>query len=893
MQFTRVSKAALYASVAGLATAIAAPSAFAQVDEIVVSATKRQESLQEVAGAITAVTAESLERAGVEDLKDLTTLAPGLVLQQGNSEVGSVSIRLRGIGTTGSNVGLESSVGVFVDGIFLQRPGMALSDFLDIEQIEVLRGPQGTLFGRNVSAGAIQVKSNRANAEEFEMWALAEAGNYSAWRFQGGVNAPVVEDVLGFRFAATARNQDGWFDRVTPGEEDTYERDRFYMRASTHWNISDAATLDISVDYGESDELCCDTIFLTDFNPDPPPGLVNPFVAGGAADADFGDLIVGDDYESTANKDFVNKTEQFGITGELQWELNGATLTYLTGYRDFTGDFSSGDGTSAGIFELPSRNSSYTQPLELSSWSHELRLQGVTGRLDWMVGGYFAEEELTELLNFGALPEQTIATGATFYDLLIPAYLFLSPADQAIFDAVPLAVGGGTLGDILSNGAAALLGGPAFDVPTAYAGGQSIDGLFSVAQAQQDSSSWSIFTHNTFDVTDKLEFTFGLRWVDESKDGTYNQIESGNPEFCTNTIANAEAISTDAGLGGAIIADVLDGDADGNLVATIGGAFPALAAINCIMFLSPWGDATTDSAFSLGIRNDPRFDLTFEDDELVYVASLNYFWTPEVSTYVKYAHGFKSGGFNFDSTSTRGGSDPRFDSEKVDNYEIGLRSDWLDGTLRVNLTGFYMDIEDFQQLEFDGFRFNTFNVPKAESLGAELEVTWAPIDGLTIGEALNYTDAGYPDDCVPAGDPAFASIAALCGEDTVNSSDWVSVTTAAYEWMLPNSDLMAFVSGNVRYASERRASSLPSNFPTEIQDATTNLNARIGFGAADESWTLELWGNNLTDEQAYTQEYASPLRRSPVLPADALSAGRAAFGLMEPRTYGVTVRARF
>ena len=543
MKISRIPKAALYGSVATIATALAAPPALAQVDEIIVSATKREASLQDIAGAVTAVTPEQLDRAGVADLKDLVTLAPGLVLQQGFSDVSSLSIRLRGIGTTGNNIGLESSVGVFVDGIFLQRPGMALSDFLDIEQIEVLRGPQGTLFGRNVSAGAIQVKSRRANSEEFEMWGSAEAGNYSAWRFQGGVNAPLVEDVLGVRFAASARNRDGYVRRIVPGEENTQDRNRFFLRGSANWQISDAATLDVIVDYGETDEICCDTIHLSDYNPDPAPGFVNPWLAAGGTDPNFGIVVLGDrakdDYEVSATGDAFSKSEQLGITGELKWEFNGATLTYLTGYRDFSGDFGASDGFSIEVFELPSRNSSFTQPVEFTSWSHELRLQGQTGRLDWMFGGYFAEEELDEIQNFGALPLTTVGYSATFYDTAIPAYIGLSAADKAIFDAVALPVGGLSYGDILSAGETALTGGATFDISQALAGGQPVDGLFSAPRAQQDSSSWSIFTHNTFDVTDSLEFTFGLRWVDETKDGTYSQIESGNPLFCENTIANS------------------------------------------------------------------------------------------------------------------------------------------------------------------------------------------------------------------------------------------------------------------------------------------------------------------------------------------------------------------
>ena len=182
----------------------------------------------------------------------------------------------------------------------------------------------------------------------------------------------------------------------------------------------------------------------------------------------------------------------------------------------------------------------------------------------------------------------------------------------------------------------------------------------------------------------------------------------------------------------------------------------------------------------------------------------------------------------------------------------GIKSDWLDGTLRANLTAFWMDLEDFQVLEFTGVQFVTFNVDKAESRGAELELTWAPIDGLTIGEGITYAKAEYPDDC--AGSSTNPNVTSLCGFPLTNSSEWVSVTTLNYDTTIPNTDLRAFVAASARYESERRTGTQPINTTTrllavdDIQDGNIKANLRVGVGAEDESWTVELWGNNIFDE---------------------------------------------
>ena len=176
--------------------------------EIVVTATRREARLQDVPIAVTPVTAEMIENSGIRDLQDLTSVAPGLVFTNAASET-SATARLRGIGTEGSNPGLESAVGIFVDGVYRARNGVALTDIGEISQVEVLRGPQGTLFGRNTSAGLITVRTAGPDLSGFGGSAEVTLGNYGEQRVSGTITGPIVEDQLGFRLFAATGQRDG------------------------------------------------------------------------------------------------------------------------------------------------------------------------------------------------------------------------------------------------------------------------------------------------------------------------------------------------------------------------------------------------------------------------------------------------------------------------------------------------------------------------------------------------------------------------------------------------------------------------------------------------------------------------------------------------------------
>ena len=233
-----------------------------QLPIIVVTATKRAGNVQDIPIPVTALDAATLDRAGVADITTLDTVVPSFNLNASGTTTGGVTLRIRGIGTTGNNVGLESAVGVFLDGIYLSRPGAALGDLLDVERVEVLRGPQGTLFGRNTSAGAIDIRTRRPQLDRFEGFANATYGNFDLVNVQGGVNLPLVTDKVGLRLTGSYRDRDGFITGPTGVKSNSIER--LVLRGQALFDFGAGGDLRIIGDHAEGDDNCCHAIWLQD-----------------------------------------------------------------------------------------------------------------------------------------------------------------------------------------------------------------------------------------------------------------------------------------------------------------------------------------------------------------------------------------------------------------------------------------------------------------------------------------------------------------------------------------------------------------------------------------------------------------------------------------------------
>src|SRR5205085_10075037 len=243
-------------------TPAAQAAAQTQSDQIIITAQGRRQVLQDVPIAVTAVGGDEMKNSGASDIRQLNQLAPSLLVSSTGTEANG-SARIRGIGTVGDNPGLESSVAVYIDGVYRSRSGIGLNELGDIERVEVLRGPQGTLFGRNASAGLIHIISARP---EFTFGGHVDLtyGNYDQIRGQVGVTGPISEQIA-FRLDGVYVRRDGFYNVVSPAggtEGDVNDRNRYFIRGQLLFEPSDSLSIRLIGDYSHRRESCCGAVYL-------------------------------------------------------------------------------------------------------------------------------------------------------------------------------------------------------------------------------------------------------------------------------------------------------------------------------------------------------------------------------------------------------------------------------------------------------------------------------------------------------------------------------------------------------------------------------------------------------------------------------------------------------
>lgn len=851
-----------------LAMAVATP-AYAQQDTedasdnvIIVTATLRAANVQDIPLAVTAVSPSDLERQNVQDIRTLSSISPSFNLQSSQTETQGTSIRIRGVGTTGNNTGLESSVGVFIDGVYQSRPGIALGDLLDLERLEILRGPQGTLFGRNTSAGALNITTRRPNLDRVEGFANASYGNLDYYGVQAGISVPLVKDQLGARFSGAYRKRDGIINSSVSGAE-SGNRDRYILRGQLLWEPSTDISLRLIGDYAKSDENCCTAVIIRETELRDAGAFAAYGLPANGGVIDSGPIDAVRDRKSS-DDGYINNTEQWGVSGELKWDFDAAELTYIGSYRWFDAESAQDDFVGLDVYnDGPSSYSAANFPYSGGTnkvMTHELRLQGSAFKdsVDWLVGAYYSREKIDEIqaMTLGADYQAYAAT--QLYNALGNNLSFLGP--NPLFALTRMAK---------------VSGFPGYASPLNT--GVDSAGSFGINRFTQDAESFSIFTHNVINFTDNISLTLGARYVDETKDGAFDQVAGSSPACAT--IANGFSN---------IIANLTS--APFNLPPAVAQQVAAGGlGLSCFPF------ATQANLPASAVLPLPReYDLRFKDNELTYTAQVAYNNNDGLLAYLSYARGFKSGGFNLDPAAAAGGLDPRFDSEKVDAYEFGVKSSLFNDKVTANLAVFHMEMTDFQVLEFTGVQFQTFNVASAKSTGAELELLGRFHPHMTVNFSVSYTDARYPSDCdkgITGG--ALATVRTLCGQPLTNAPKWAGVAGITYDGPLNSSGWGLLATVNANYSGKRRTSTTPTEsaapfapLPFDYQEDYFKLNARLGFRTPDDRFTFEVWGTNLSNEITRGITANTPLR------GGAGQRSRIAF-LEEPRTYGVTVRTKF
>ncbi len=863
--------------------------------DIVVVAQGRAQLLSDVPVAVSAVTAETLQNSGANDIRQLNQVAPSLLVSSTGNEANG-SARIRGIGTVGDNPGLESSVAVFIDGVYRSRSGIGLNELGEIERVEVLRGPQGTLGGRNSSAGLISIVSKKP---EFDFGGNVEGtyGNYNYYRLSGSITGP-LSTTLAARLDGVYVKRDGFY-RDTTNNVDVNNRDRFFVRGQLLWNPSSDISVRLIGDYTQRIEACCAATYVD--------SSVNPYIGNlnnvaTPINSPTGNNIInvlrdlgqplsafnqgyGRNISVSPGRTFAGKTTDGGVSLEVGWDLGGAKLTSITAYRDYkNGQGSDTDYSAVDI--LYRANNSDNNYRQFRTFTQELRLQGKAfdDKLDWLIGGFYANEKLqvADNLRFGSQYGRFATCRIVSGGGLAPLY---SPTSPGCLAARPPLFGAAS--------------------PIVYGAFDTLDSINDKGSTRdlynQTSDNWALFTHDIVHLSNKLDLTLGLRYTHDVKN--FNATFGNDNAAC---VANEAALTP-------------------FLTTGLGPVSGALIGLSC------QGNSTAE-------LNGVAINSRRSEGEFTGTAILS--WRPidHLMVYGSYSRGYKAGGFNLDRSALKspilkiggvptttfaaaGGAQAlvgnlQFDPEKVNAFEIGAK--YATGPFSLSVAAFRQQFTNFQLNTFNGAVFlvqtvngcNTGLDPATRtcaasnttygvvSQGVELEAALRPAHNFRVALGLTYTAAKYRKDLVgnASGAALDAALRDLPGNNLSNAPE--VVTTGSLTWTpeIGKSGLSGLVYIDGRMTGDYNTGS--DLFPQKAQDGFFLVNARVGLRGADERWSIELWSQNLLNKNyaqvAFNTPFQAGANSAPFVDPQ-YPGGRQVFSqfLAEPRTFGVTVRGKF
>ncbi|UAJ10859.1 TonB-dependent receptor [Glacieibacterium megasporae] len=818
---------------AGVSQTAAAQTGGGNVDEIVVTAQKRSNSLQNVPIVVTAINRQLLQDTGVKDIKDLAILTPGLLVTSTSNE-GSTTARIRGVGTVGDNPGLESSVGIVIDGVYRSRNGVGFGDLGDVDRIEVLKGPQGTLFGKSATAGVINILTA---PPEFTFGASADltGGNYGAIGGAAQVTGPIVTDKLAASLYFADRQRDGYFNVNTgPGPrtatEDT-NRNFYTVRGQLLFTPSDDFKLRIIADHSHRNETCCIAV-ITRASQAPGANLANNLVA--ALGGNDGNPATPYNRNAYANRPDGQRINDSGISAQFDWNVGPGTLTSISAYRDwkntagFDADFSTAD-----IDYLPSDDSNSSQ---FRTFSQEVRYAGTAGKLDYLVGAFFADEKLRQ--------NTSVLVGSQFTPYLS---LLFSSLVEGKPDATFLQTG---------------LTFPFVRGVNFAAGSGSVD------RYRQRDDTYALFSDDTLHITDQLSLNVGVRYTLDDK--KLNAV--------SNNIGNG------AGCGAA-------NAAFGILNGVNPAAAAQLAAVNgtlCLPFLSP--------GYNNFINNQTREEnVPSGTAKLAYRLNRELLLYASYARGYK-AGGFNLD--RVECTVGTAGCAPGsaavvtpilntgFAKETNDSYEIGEKATLFDRKVLLNATAFYQKYQGFQLNTFTGLVFVVTSVPQVISKGVDADFVWLASKAFSVQGGVTYADTRYD-----LNDGQLATLQAqtgyLGGEHSRVSLAplWSASLSGTYSVEVGN-NYVARLNLGAKYSSGYNTGS--DLDPGKYQSGYVVANGRVAFGPKDGRFSAEIWAENLLNTNYQQVAFNSGFQNVPTNATGVLDAFLGA-----PRTFGGTLRVKY
>lgn len=767
--------------------------------DIVVTARRRAEQVQEVPIPISVVGVKELDNTGSFNVARLAQLQPTVQFYSTNPRNSSVNIRGLGAPLGLTNDGIDQGVGVYIDQVYLSRVAVATLDFLDVSQIETLRGPQGTLYGKNTVAGAINITS-KAPSFNFEGRAELSVGNLEFKQAKASISGPLSEDVA-VRIGFAATNRRGTVFNVATGNY-VNEQDNIGLRGALLWRATDNLNLTLSADYSRQNPECCAQIYIK-YGP-----------TQRAANRQYPALTAALGYAVPSTNPFDRLTDLDadlnaknvlgGVSLRAEWQLGSGTLTSVSAWRfwdwlpandrDFTGL------PITTLSQNPTRQDQFTQ---------EFRYAGEGKGFDYVIGafGFYQKIHTTGTQRQGPAASRWL----------------INPSSALAND------------------------------PTV------LDGLTAANDIQLKNFSGALFGKLNWKVTDQITLSPGVRINYDDKVGSYVSIVR---------------------------------DAQGNLVPATGGTPRQVEQRT----------ALTPQAF---------VDEAYRAWNVTYDFTASYKPSRDILLYATYAHTFKSGGLNLNGVPVANGvAQTQFaqvEPEKVDHFELGVKTQFWDRKATFNVTGFWTVIKDYQALVNDGqnstLRGYLANAGEVRVRGVEADFSIRPSDrfnfyvngAYTDHEYVKFTNAPCPPErsggpAAPAGSPGGAPgvpgaqsplVCDISGQWLPGISNWAFSYGAEY-----NVPAKVFGKDGEVYlgADASSRSKFSSNASRSIYtdiDGYTLANFRLGF-RTDEGLNVFGWVRN-----AFDKKYFDVLATTPG------NTGLISGNVGDPRTYGVTVGLSF
>ena len=798
------------------------------IEEIIVTAQKREQSLQDVPISITTFSGEFLEDSGIDTLQQLGQYTPSLSLAS-SGQLANNRIILRGVGSVG-NSAIEPSVAVFVDGIYIPRPSSVIGTLTDLEIVEVLRGPQGTLFGRNASMGALNIRTRKPE-DEFSGDIRASFGDYDHVRVAGALSGAFSPGIAG-RLAFQYSDRDGYgensytengSDKDVGTWEDGSVRGKLFFEPAPDLDITLTGDFSRIINGGGVIEVLSGSVqpeylvalrrFLSRTDP-----LTMP--SGEVPDA-------ADGFDNNVHQDHRDyaEDEQWGIAGDINWRLGDHTVRSLTGYRKW-----SNDTLNESVIRLPMDLIRRVTFYDVETVSQELQLLSPAGGLiEYVAGAYFYQED------YGI--NQSFDHGQDFCSPFV-GNLFASYL--ASFNFSPQA-------------ANAIAGGVSRDCDKA----EQRDAV--ATRFRQDVSNYALYGQLTLNVTEQLRMTGGVRWTDSNKDGSF------------------------------------------------------LSLVNNPISAPP----SPENPFTIDLRIPEDLpDLEYDEEEITWLANISYHPVESVMLFATYATGFRSGGFNpegFDSVAEASGADRLYETETVDNIEVGAKGGLFDNRVVVNLNYFHTQISDLQDRRFDGVNFLMQNVDELTQQGVELDIQARPLDQLYTVLGVSYLDSSFGDfpdaTSLPAEiadyrtslqlsrflgfPPAQLPTRDLTGDRNHFSPKWQLSLVAEWSDRIPVHGLGWFVRGEYQYVADQNIGADTNQAPQTIQPGYDIVNARLGLRGANDGWEISSFVRNVFDQDYCQVIFIQALATTLSLVDPATGGGMQRCVVGAPRTWGVEAAYRF